>query len=170
MTDRQGVLQRQPNLYFAVPRLTRKIRLRRVETRERKEFRLRQAVGEAEKRSRNSKYSTAHGEGTDEGERLGLQETGDNDKRPIVRLHQIEAINKFTGLQCLIFFLSAHLGSPYPQGRTRHTGIISVFVFILLYLGKTGYRMARQGDWANGSAKVGTAILRAGDFCDLQSL
>lgn len=75
--------------------------------------------------------------------------TSDGDK--IIRMHQIEAINKFTlALSCLIFFfIGAPLGAIIRKGGLGVPIIISVIVFIVYYvLDNTGYRMARQGAWA----------------------
>ncbi len=69
----------------------------------------------------------------------------------LLRQHQIEAINKFTlTLQCLIFFfIGAPLGTIIRKGGIGVPVIISVLVFIsYIMLDETGYRMARQGDWA----------------------
>ena len=69
----------------------------------------------------------------------------------IVRLHEIEAIQKFTlALACLIFFfIGAPLGAIIRKGGLGFPVIISVLVFIIFYiLDNTGYRMSRQGSWA----------------------
>ena len=76
-------------------------------------------------------------------------ETSDGDK--LIRLHDIETINKFTlSLICIIFFfIGAPLGAIIRKGGLGIPIIISVFVFIIFYiLDNTGYRMSRQGDWA----------------------
>ena len=76
-------------------------------------------------------------------------ETSDGDK--LIRLHNIETINKFTlSLICIIFFfIGAPLGAIIRKGGLGIPIIISVFVFIIFYiLDNTGYRMSRQGDWA----------------------
>ena len=65
----------------------------------------------------------------------------------IVRLHEIEAIQKFTlALACLIFFfIGAPLGAIIRKGGLGFPVIISVLVFIIFYiLDNTGYRMSRQ--------------------------
>ena len=75
--------------------------------------------------------------------------TSDGDK--IIRLHEIESINKFTlALTCLIFFfIGAPLGAIIRKGGLGVPVIVSVFVFIFYYiLDNTGYRMARQGIWS----------------------
>ena len=75
--------------------------------------------------------------------------TSDGDK--VIRLHDIETINKFTlSLICIIFFfIGAPLGAIIRKGGLGIPIIISVIVFIIFYiLDNTGYRMARQGDWA----------------------
>ena len=66
------------------------------------------------------------------------------------RLHQIEAINKFTlSLSCLIFFfIGAPLGAIIRKGGLGVPVIISVFVFIVFYiLDNTGMKMARDDNW-----------------------
>ncbi|MCR5076743.1 MAG: LptF/LptG family permease [Prevotella sp.] len=75
--------------------------------------------------------------------------TSDGDK--LIRQHDIETINKFTlALTCLIFFfIGAPLGAIIRKGGLGVPIIVSVIVFIIYYiLDNTGYRMARQGDWA----------------------
>ena len=75
--------------------------------------------------------------------------TSDGDRQ--IRQHEIELINKFTlALTCIIFFfIGAPLGAIIRKGGLGVPIIISVFVFIVYYiLDNTGYRMARQGDWA----------------------
>lgn len=75
--------------------------------------------------------------------------TSDGDK--LIRLHEIEIINKFTlSLICIIFFfIGAPLGAIIRKGGLGIPIIISVIVFIIFYiLDNTGYRMSRQGDWA----------------------
>ncbi len=73
------------------------------------------------------------------------------DAERLLRQHQIEAINKYTlTLQCLLFFfIGAPLGTIIRKGGLGVPVIVSVLVFITyLMLDETGYRMARQGDWA----------------------
>jgi len=79
------------------------------------------------------------------------------------RLHQMEAINKFTlSLSCLIFFfIGAPLGAIIRKGGLGVPVIISVIVFIIFYiLDMTGYRMARDDNWTVLFGKfLGTAVL-----------
>ena len=66
------------------------------------------------------------------------------------RMHQMEAINKFTlSLSCLIFFfIGAPLGAIIRKGGLGVPVIISVIVFIIFYiLDNTGMRMARADEW-----------------------
>ncbi len=75
--------------------------------------------------------------------------TSDGDK--LIRMHDIAEINKYLlALTCLIFFfIGAPLGAIIRKGGLGVPIIISVLVFIIYYiLNNTGYRMARQGDWA----------------------
>lgn len=75
--------------------------------------------------------------------------TSDGDRA--IRQHQLEMINKFTlAFTCLIFFfIGAPLGAIIRKGGLGVPIIISVIVFIIFYiLDNTGYKMARQGDWA----------------------
>src|SRR5574344_211551 len=80
-----------------------------------------------------------------------------------VRLHQLEAINKFTlSLSCIIFFfIGAPLGAIIRKGGLGVPVSISVLVFIVFYiLDNTGYRMARGGMWAVWFGKsIATAVL-----------
>lgn len=73
------------------------------------------------------------------------------DNEWIIRMHYIEAINKFTlAFQCLIFFfIGASLGAIIRKGGFGVPVIVSVLVFIVYYiLDNSGYRMARIGDWS----------------------
>lgn len=75
--------------------------------------------------------------------------TSDGDR--LLRMHKIEAINKFTlALQCLLFFfIGAPLGAIIRKGGLGYPILISVLVFIVYYiLDNSGYRMARGGMWA----------------------
>ncbi|MGP1549386.1 MAG: LptF/LptG family permease [Prevotella fusca] len=75
--------------------------------------------------------------------------TKDGDR--LIRLHDIETINKFTlSLICIIFFfIGAPFGAITRKGGLGFPIITSVAVFIIYYiLDNTGYRMSRQGDWA----------------------
>ena len=74
--------------------------------------------------------------------------TSDGDR--LLRMHKIEAINKFTlALQCLLFFfIGAPLGAIIRKGGLGYPILISVLVFIVYYiLDNSGYRMARGGMW-----------------------
>ena len=87
--------------------------------------------------------------------------TADGDT--IIRMHEIEAINKFTqALSCLIFFfIGAPLGAIIRKGGLGVPVIISVIVFIIYYIfDNTGYRMARGGMWAVWFGKtISTMVL-----------
>ena len=79
------------------------------------------------------------------------------------RMHQMEAINKFTlSLSCIIFFfIGAPLGAIIRKGGLGIPVIISVIVFIIFYiLDNTGMRMARADEWTVWFGKMlGTAVL-----------
>ena len=79
------------------------------------------------------------------------------------RLHEMEAINKFTlSLSCLIFFfIGAPLGAIIRKGGLGVPVIISVLVFIVFYiLDNTGMKMARDDNWTVWFGKfLGTAVL-----------
>ena len=79
------------------------------------------------------------------------------------RMHQMEAINKFTlSLSCIIFFfIGAPLGAIIRKGGLGVPVIISVIVFIVFYiLDNTGMRMARADEWDVWFGKLlGTAVL-----------
>ena len=79
------------------------------------------------------------------------------------RMHQMEAINKFTlSLSCLIFFfIGASLGAIIRKGGLGVPVIISVLVFIVFYiLDSTGMKMARDDNWTVWFGKLlGTAVL-----------
>ena len=79
------------------------------------------------------------------------------DNEWIIRMHYIEAINKFTlAFQCLIFFfIGASLGAIIRKGGLGVPVIVSVLVFIVYYiLDNSGYRMARIGDWSAWFGKL----------------
>ena len=66
------------------------------------------------------------------------------------RLHEIEAIGKFTlALSCIIFFfIGAPLGAIIRKGGLGVPVIISVIVFIVYYIFEnSGMRMARDDNW-----------------------
>ena len=74
--------------------------------------------------------------------------TADGDR--LIRLHEIEAINKFSvALQCILFFfIGAPLGAIIRKGGLGVPVIISVLVFIVFFIfDNSGYRMARIGEW-----------------------
>ena len=79
------------------------------------------------------------------------------------RMHQMEAINKFTlSLSCIIFFfIGAPLGAIIRKGGLGVPVIISVIVFIIFYiLDNTGMRMARADEWTVWFGKfLGSAVL-----------
>ena len=79
------------------------------------------------------------------------------------RMHQMEAINKFTlSLSCIIFFfIGAPLGAIIRKGGLGVPVIISVIVFIIFYiLDNTGMRMARADEWTVWFGKfLGTTVL-----------
>ena len=87
--------------------------------------------------------------------------TGDADQ--IIRMHEIEAINKFMlALSCLIFFfIGAPLGAIIRKGGLGFPVVISVLVFITYFiLDNTGYRMSRGGMWAIWFGKgLATAVM-----------
>ena len=80
-----------------------------------------------------------------------------------LRLHKIEAINKFVlALSCIIFFfIGAPLGAIIRRGGLGVPIIVSVLVFIIFYiLDNSGYRMARSGMWSVWFGKsLATAVL-----------
>jgi lipopolysaccharide export system permease protein len=66
------------------------------------------------------------------------------------RLHEMEAINRFTvALSCVIFFfIGAPLGAIIRKGGLGVPVIISVLVFIIYYIfDNTGSRMAKIDEW-----------------------
>ncbi len=87
--------------------------------------------------------------------------TSDGDR--YLRLHKIEAINKFVlAFSCIIFFfIGAPLGAIIRKGGLGVPIIVSVIVFIIFFiLDNMGYRMARGGMWAIWFGKgLATAVL-----------
>lgn len=81
---------------------------------------------------------------------LEFREIISSDGDKLIRVHKIEAINKFTlALTCIIFFfIGAPLGAIIRKGGLGVPVIISVLVFIVFYiLDNTGFRMSRLGAW-----------------------
>ena len=80
-----------------------------------------------------------------------------------IRIHGLEAINKFTqSLACLIFFfIGASLGAIIRKGGLGVPVIVSVFVFIVYFiLDYSGTQMAKDGVWSIWFGKLmATAIL-----------
>lgn len=96
-------------------------------------------------------YSAAMGRVQSQVSDLDFKRMVTEDNERVIRLHNIEAINKFTlALQCLLFFfIGAPLGAIIRKGGLGIPVIVSVLVFIIYYiLDNSGYRMSRQGIWA----------------------
>ena len=79
------------------------------------------------------------------------------------RMHQMEAINRFTvAFSCIIFFfIGAPLGAIIRKGGMGVPVIISVLVFIIYYIFEnSGMRMARADEWTVWFGKlISTAVL-----------
>jgi len=79
------------------------------------------------------------------------------------RVHEMEAINKFTlALSCIIFFfIGAPLGAIIRKGGLGVPVIISVIVFIVYYIFEnSGMRMAREDEWTVWFGKwISTMVL-----------
>lgn len=139
------------HLYFAVPKIDKKDSIAAVKRASAKSFDFDKLLEKQKLEQKQQIFSSALGQVQNEVSDLDFKKLVTNDNERIVRQHQIEAINKFTlALQCLIFFfIGAPLGAIIRKGGLGIPVIISVFVFIIYYiLENTGYRMARQGDWA----------------------
>lgn len=80
-----------------------------------------------------------------------------------IRIHGLEAINKFTqSLACLIFFfIGASLGAIIRKGGLGVPVIVSVFVFIVYFiLDYSGTQTAKDGVWSIWLGKLlATAVL-----------
>ena len=94
---------------------------------------------------------------------LNFKSIATSDGDWMLRMHKIEAINKFTlALSCIIFFfIGAPLGAIIRKGGLGVPIIVSVLVFIVFYiLDNTGYRMARGNMWSIWFGKgLATAVL-----------
>ena len=80
------------------------------------------------------------------------------------RLHQMEAIGKFTtSLSCIIFFfIGAPLGAIIRKGGLGIPVIISVLVFIVYYIFEnSGTKMARDDNWGVWFGKLISTIVLA---------
>lgn len=94
---------------------------------------------------------------------LDFKSTMTNYSERQMRLHQIEAINKFTlALSCLLFFfIGAPLGAIIRKGGLGIPVIISVLVFIVYFIfDNSGFRMSREGIWGVWFGKtIATIVL-----------
>ena len=81
---------------------------------------------------------------------LNMKEDYSFDLNRRERMHQMEAINRFTlALSCIIFFfIGAPLGAIIRKGGLGVPVIVSVLVFIIYYIfDNTGMRMAKIDEW-----------------------
>ena len=94
---------------------------------------------------------------------LSMKEDYSYDINRRERLHQMEAINRFTvALSCIIFFfIGAPLGAIIRKGGMGVPVIISVLVFIIFYIfDASGFRMARADEWTVWFGKlISTMVL-----------
>ena len=95
---------------------------------------------------------------------LSMKEDYSYDINRRERLHQMEAINRFTvALSCIIFFfIGAPLGAIIRKGGLGVPVIISVLVFIVYYIfDNTGMRMAKIDEWTVWSGKLLSTVVLA---------
>ena len=93
---------------------------------------------------------------------LSMKEDYSYDINRRERLHQMEAINRFTvALSCIIFFfIGAPLGAIIRKGGLGVPVIISVLVFIVYYIfDNTGMRMAKIDEWTVWSGKLLSTVV-----------
>ncbi|MBM6991811.1 MAG: LptF/LptG family permease [Prevotella sp.] len=137
--------------YYATPRMEKNDSIKAAKRGLAKDVDIDKLLEKQKLEQKQQIFSSALGQVQNEVNDLDFKSMMTNDNERVIRQHQIEAINKFTlALQCLIFFfIGAPLGAIIRKGGLGIPVIISVFVFIVYYiLDNSGYRMARQGDWA----------------------
>jgi lipopolysaccharide export system permease protein len=136
---------------YALPHADRRDSVAAVKRGASKDFDIEKLLGQLKEEKKREVYSTALSRVQNQVNDLDFKRMVTQDNERVIRMHQIEAVNKFTlALQCLLFFfIGAPLGAIIRKGGLGIPVIVSVLVFIIYYiLDNSGYRMARQGMWA----------------------
>ena len=138
-------------MYYVMPAISHRDSLKAIKMAEKKGFSIDDIFKKKKAEDKQFILSTALSRVQQEKSDLEFKALMTSDSEKILRLHQMEAINKFTlALQCLLFFfIGAPLGTIIRKGGLGFPVIISVLVFILyLIVDTSGFRMARQGSWS----------------------
>lgn len=138
-------------MYYVTPAISRHDSLKAVNYARKQSLNIDEIFKKLKPEDKQMVLSTALGRVQQEKSDLEFKALMTTDAEKILRLHQMEAINKFTlSLQCLLFFfIGAPLGTIIRKGGLGLPVIISVLVFILYLIADTsGFRMARQGSWS----------------------
>lgn len=138
-------------MYYIMPAISRRDSLKAIKMADKKGFSIDEIFKKKKAEDKQFILSTALSRVQQEKSDLEFKALMTSDSEKILRLHQMEAINKFTlALQCLLFFfIGAPLGTIIRKGGLGFPVIISVLVFILyLIVDTSGFRMARQGSWS----------------------
>ena len=138
-------------MYYVTPAISRHDSLKAVNSARKQGLSIDDIFKKLKPEDKQMVLSTALGRVQQEKSDLEFKALMTTDAEKILRLHQMEAINKFTlALQCMLFFfISAPLGTIIRKGGLGLPVIISVLVFILYLIADTsGFRMARQGSWS----------------------
>ena len=138
-------------MYYVTPAISRHDSLKAVNGARKQGLSIDDIFKKLKPEDKQMVLSTALGRVQQEKSDLEFKALMTTDAEKILRLHQMEAINKFTlALQCMLFFfIGAPLGTIIRKGGLGLPVIISVLVFILYLIADTsGFRMARQGSWS----------------------
>ena len=138
-------------MYYVTPAISRHDSLKAVNSARKQGLSIDDIFKKLKPEDKQMVLSTALGRVQQEKSDLEFKALMTTDAEKILRLHQMEAINKFTlALQCMLFFfIGAPLGTSIRKGGLGLPVIISVLVFILYLIADTsGFRMARQGSWS----------------------
>lgn len=138
-------------MYYVTPAISRHDSLKAVNSARKQGLSIDDIFEKLKPEDKQMVLSTALGRVQQEKSDLEFKALMTTDAEKILRLHQMEAINKFTlALQCMLFFfIGAPLGTIIRKGGLGLPVIISVLVFILYLIADTsGFRMARQGSWS----------------------
>lgn len=136
--------------YFHLPKISRKDSLRAVAAAKEKKNNFDSIMVRTSASEKRSAMQSAMNSVQMASADLEFRQLMVSDGDKLIRVHKIEAINKFTlALTCIIFFfIGAPLGAIIRKGGLGVPVIISVLVFIVFYiLDNTGFRMARLGAW-----------------------
>ena len=138
-------------MYYVTPAISRHDSLKAVNSARKQGLSIDDIFKKLKPEDKQMVLSTALGRVQQEKSDLEFKALMTTDAEKILRLHQMEAINKYTlALQCMLFFfIGAPLGTIIRKGGLGLPVIISVLVFILYLIADTsGFRMARQGSWS----------------------